>query len=91
MTDGKSCDRSGHYFKWLMNCENTEIETEEGVANQGMANKICEEEVHEALEGTKWGEAVGTDKIAVEAWKRMSNCGVQQQLLCRILNSVLKT
>ena len=26
------------YFKWLTNDENTEIETDEGVANKGMTN-----------------------------------------------------
>ena len=46
----------------------TEIETE-GVANQGMTTEICEEEVHEALGGTKWGKTIGADKIPVEAWK----------------------
>ncbi len=30
-------ERCGQYFKWLFD-ENTEIETDEGVANQGMAN-----------------------------------------------------
>ena len=28
----------GHYFKWLTNDENTEIETDDGVANQGTTN-----------------------------------------------------
>ena len=28
----------GQYFKWLTNDENTEIETDDGVANQGMTN-----------------------------------------------------
>ena len=50
--------------KWLMNYENTEIETEDGVANQGISHhKICEE-VHEALGGTKCGKAM----MANELW-----------------------
>ena len=31
------------YFKWLINDDNPGIETEDGVANQGMTNKIREE------------------------------------------------
>ena len=55
------------YFKWLINDDNTGIETEDGVANQGMTNTICEE-VHEALGGTKCGKATGRIKYP---WKHV--------------------
>ncbi len=37
-TDEEIRERCGQHFKWLTNDENTEIETDEGVANQGMTN-----------------------------------------------------
>ena len=37
-------ERWGQYVKWHMNDENTEIETEEDVTNQGMTNNICEKD-----------------------------------------------
>ena len=58
--------------------------------NECMTNKICEEvvEVHEALEERMW-KGLGADKIYVEAWKCLGNCGAQ--VLCRLLNNVLNT
>ena len=47
------------------------------MANQGMTNTICEEEVHEALGGTKFVNAIGADKIPVQAWICMGKFGVQ--------------
>ena len=40
MKDEESRERCGQYIEWLTNDENTEIETNEGVANQGMTNII---------------------------------------------------
>ena len=37
------------------------------VENQGMTNKICEEEVHEAIGGTNFVNAIGAHKIPVQA------------------------
>ena len=37
------------YFKWLTNDENTEMETDEGVVNQGM-KKVCEEQYVKFIE-----------------------------------------
>ena len=37
-TDEEIRERCGQHFKWLTNDENTEIETDDGVANQGMTN-----------------------------------------------------
>ena len=38
MKDEESREQCGQYFTWLTDDENTEIETDEGVANQGVAN-----------------------------------------------------
>ena len=38
MKDEESRERCGQYFKWLTSHDNTEIETDEGLANQGMTN-----------------------------------------------------
>ena len=38
MKDEEIMERCGQYFNWLTNDENTEIETDEGVANHGMTN-----------------------------------------------------
>ena len=89
MIDGNIWDRRGDCFKWLMNDENPRIDTEEGVANQRMTNKICEEKVHEALGGTKCRKAIWTDTIPAKEWTCIGKYGVQ--LLCRLLNSVVKT
>ena len=75
------------YFKWLIDDENPGLETDDGVENQGMTNKIVEE-VHEALGGTKCGKDLGTAKIQVEAWECIH---IWVQPLCRLVNRVLKT
>ena len=71
-----------------MNCENTEMETEEDVANQRMTNTFCEEDVYMKLQEERNLEA-WADKIPVEAWACMGKFGIQ--LLRRPLNSLLNT
>ena len=60
-----------------MDYKNPRTETGGGVANQRMTNKICEEEVREALGGTECGKATGTDGIPMKEWECMSKCWVQ--------------
>ena len=60
MNDEQIIERWGRYFKWIMNDENPSIETCVTRVWQikDLADKICEEEVHEPLGGMKCGRVL---------------------------------
>ena len=55
MRDDDIRERWGQYFSWLMNEENTRVETEDGEPNQGLTATINEAETERAFKGMKSG------------------------------------
>ena len=89
MKDDESKERWGQYFNMLMNMENQRVDTGERDPNQAMTRNISEEETETALNGMKYGKAVGADEIPAEAWKYMGNFGIK--MLCKLFNLIMNT
>ena len=65
MKDAEIKERWEHYLKWIMNDENTDIETKEGVTNKGITNTTGEQ--GEALGGMTCGGEIVMNKRLREA------------------------